>query len=200
MDTDYKMGNTNRPPHFVTSLFIRKWISYTYTDIPISPLSCISLPPSLSHPSRWSQSTTDLLVLCSCFPLAIYFTFGSVYMSMPLSHFVPAYPYPSLCPQVHSLCLHLYYCLAPRFFRTFFFFFLRLYIYVLAYSICFSLSDLFHSVWQTLGPSTSLQITQFRFFLWLSNIPLYICATASLSIHLSIDHHILINYNLFWVS
>ena len=45
---------------------------------------------------------------------------------------------------------------------------------MLAYSICFSLSDLLHSVWQTLGPSSSLQITQFRFFLWLSNIPLYI--------------------------
>ena len=27
----------------------------------------------------------------------------------------------------------------------------------------------------------------FRFFLWLSNIPLYICATSSLSIHLSMD-------------
>ena len=44
-----------------------------------------------------------------CFPLAIYFTFGSVYMSMPLSHFVPAYPSPSPYPQVHSLVgLHLY--------------------------------------------------------------------------------------------
>ena len=41
----------------------------------------------------------------SCFPLASYFTFGSVYMSMPLSHFFPAYPSPSLCPQVHSLRL-----------------------------------------------------------------------------------------------
>ena len=40
---------------------------------------------------------------------------------------------------------------------------------------------------RTLGPSTSLQITQFRFFLWLSNIPLYICATSSLSIHLLMD-------------
>ena len=27
-------------------------------------------------------------MLCGCFPLAIYFTFGSVYVSMPLSHFV----------------------------------------------------------------------------------------------------------------
>ena len=41
---------------------------------------------------------------------------------------------------------------------------------MLAYGICFSLSDLLHSVWQTLGPSTSVQITQFRFILWLSNI------------------------------
>ena len=50
---------------------------------------------------------------------------------------------------------------------------------MLAYGICFSLSDLLHSVWQTLGPSTSLQITQLCFFLWLSNITLYICATSS---------------------
>ena len=34
-----------------------------YTYIPISPLSCVSLPPSLSHPSRWSQST-ELIPLC----------------------------------------------------------------------------------------------------------------------------------------
>ena len=52
---------------------------------------------------------------------------------------------------------------------------------MLAYSICIYFSDLLNSVWQTLGPSTSLQITQFCFFLWLSNIPLYICATSSLS-------------------
>ena len=42
---------------------ITKWISYTYTYIPISHPSCISLPPSLSHPSRWSQST-QLISLC----------------------------------------------------------------------------------------------------------------------------------------
>ena len=33
--------------------------------------------------------------------------------------------------------------------------------------ICFSLSDLPHSVWQTPGSSTSLQMIQFRSFLWL---------------------------------
>ena len=130
-----------------------------------------------------TKQGADLPVLCSCFPLAIYFTFGSVYMSVQLSHFVPAYPSPSLCPQVHSLCLHLYSCPAPKFFRTFF---------LIPY-ICFSILYLFFSFWITSLCMTysrsihSLQITQFRFFLWLSNIPLYICATSSLSIHLSMD-------------
>ena len=62
--------------------------------------------------------------------------------------------------------------------------FSRFHIYALVYNSCFSLSDLLHSVWQSLGPSTSLQMTQFHSFLWLSNIPLYIC-TTSLSIRLS---------------
>ena len=85
----------------------------------------LRLPPTLPIPPLWvvTKRQADLLVLCGCFPLAIYFTFGSVYMSMPLSHFVPAYPSPSLCAQVHSLCLHLYSCPALRSFRTIFFFF-----------------------------------------------------------------------------
>ena len=47
----------------VSFCFITKWISYAYTYIPISPPSCISLPPSLYHPSRWTQST-ELISLC----------------------------------------------------------------------------------------------------------------------------------------
>ena len=42
---------------------IKKQISYMYTYIPISPPSCVFLPTSLSHPSRWSQST-ELISLC----------------------------------------------------------------------------------------------------------------------------------------
>ena len=107
------------------------------------------LPPTLPIPpfQLVTKHQADLPVLCYCFLLAIYYTFGSVYMSiytLPLSHFVPASPSPSPCPQVHSLVgLHLYSHLAPRFFMTFFFLF---HIYVLAYGICFSLSDLLHSV------------------------------------------------------
>ena len=103
--------------HKVNQLYI-----YIYPHIP----SLLHLPPSLPIPPLQvvTNHQADLPVLCSCFPLAIYFTFGSVYMSMPLSHFVPVYPSPSPCSQVHSLCLHLYSCPAPRFFRTLFFFFL----------------------------------------------------------------------------
>ena len=115
--------------------------------------SLLRLPPTLPIPPLQvdTKHEADLAVLCGCFPLAIYFTFGSVYMSMPLSHFIPAYPSPSPGPQVHSLCLRLYSCTAPRFFRTFFFFFFRFHIYVLAYSIAFSISyctlyDMIHYV------------------------------------------------------
>ena len=62
--------------------------------------------------------------------------------------------------------------------------FSRFHIHALIYDICFSLSDLLHSVWQSLDPSTSPQMTQFCSFLWLSNITLYICTTSSLSIRL----------------
>ena len=41
-------------------------------------------------------------------------------------------------------------------------FFFRFHIYVLAYGICFSLSDLLHSVWQTLGPSSSAHFCSLR--------------------------------------
>ena len=82
--------------------------------LPIPPLQVVT------------KHQADLPVLCSCFPLAIYFTFGSIYKSMPISHFVPAYPSSSPCPQVHSLRLHLYSCPAARFFIANFFFFLVL--------------------------------------------------------------------------
>ena len=50
--------------------------------------------------------------------------------------------------------------------------FFRFHIYALTSGICFFLSDLLHSIWQTPGPPTSLQKAPFHSFLWLSNIPL----------------------------
>ena len=67
-----------------------KWISYTYTYIPISPPSWFSLPPSLSHPFRWSQST-ELISLCyaaaSHQPTILH---SLVYICQCYSHFAPA--------------------------------------------------------------------------------------------------------------
>ena len=120
-------------------------VNQQYVHIYLHIHSLLCLPPTLPIPpfSVVTKHRADLPVLCSCFPLAIYFIFGSVYMSMSLSHFITAYPTPFPCPQVHSLHLRLYSCPAPRFIRTIYF---RFHIHVLAYGICFSLSDLLHSV------------------------------------------------------
>ena len=87
---------------------------YIYPHIP----SLLSLLPTLSIPPLQvvTKHRADLPVLCSSFPLAIHFTFGSVYMSMPPSHFIPdSLPLPPPCPQVHSLHLCLYSCPPTRF-------------------------------------------------------------------------------------
>ena len=84
---------------------------------------------------------------------------------------------PSLCPQVHLLCV----CLSvPSLKICSSVPFSRFHTYVFIY-ICFSLSDLLYSVWQALGSSTSWQMTQFCSLLSPSNIPLCICTISSLS-------------------
>ena len=102
-------------------------------------------------------------MLNSRFSLVIYFTYSinSVYMSVPISQFIP---HPSFSPSysclisrsvsLFLLCKqdHLYH--SPRF-----------HVYTLIYSFYFFLSDLLHSVWQSPGPSVSLQMTQFHSFM-----------------------------------
>ena len=118
-------------------IYIYPHISSLLRLLPILPISPFQVV---------TKHQADLPVLCSCLPLAIYFTFGSVYMSMPLSHSVPAYPSPSPCPQVHSLRLRLYSCLAPRFFRTFYYYYYLDSIYMCQHTVFVFLSDLLHSV------------------------------------------------------
>ena len=138
--------------------------------------------PSTSIPLSRSSQNTRLSSLCwRSFLLAVYFTYGRVYISATFSA-CPTLP-STLCPQGCFLCLCLYSCHASMFIQ---YHFSRFHICVLIY-ICFSLSDLIHCVRRTLGSSTSLQMTHFLSFLWLSNIPLCICTTSSLSIYLLID-------------
>ena len=114
-----------------------------------------------------------LLSLCSSFTLPPRFLKSLFYVYL----FIAALQLGSSIP-----CFCFFFLLVCLFFRF--------HIYVLAYGICFSLSDLLHSVWQTLGPSTSVQITQFHFFLWLSNIPLYIYICHIFFIHSSVNGHL----------
>ena len=131
------------------------------------PLGPPSHPP---HPTHLGHHSTELSSLCytSRFPLAICFTHGSVFMSNLISQFVP----PSPCPP----CVHMsvLYCSIPvlqigssvPFFKI--------------PRICVNIRYLFFSFWLTslcMTDSKSNHIskmTQFCFFLWLSNIPLYI--------------------------
>ena len=130
------------------------------------PLFWASLPPHLHpRPTRSSQHQAELPVLGSSFRPALCFIHSRVYMSILLSQFVspssshpmPAYQFSSseslflACKQAH-----LYYLS-------------RFHTYVFIYDICLSLSDLLPSVWQILGPSTSLPTTQSHSFLWLNN-------------------------------
>ena len=125
----------------VNQLFVQ-----IYPHIP----SLLHLPPTLLIPPLQvvTKHPADLPVLCGCFcqlstlHLVVYIcpchSLTSSQLTLPPPH----------GPQVHLLRLHLYSCLAPRFFRTCFFvcLFQIPYICVSIYGICFSLSDLLHYV------------------------------------------------------
>ena len=147
----------------------------TYTQIPSLPSP---LPPAPT-PALWVVRA-ELPALCSRAPSCLFHSRWWFVSQSPSSSHPPL---PALCPQVHSLCPC--FCSRPGtgFISTGF----LDYTNVLMYNVWFSLFNLLHSVRQALGPSTSLKMTQICSFLWLSNIPLYICTTSSLSIHLSMD-------------
>ena len=167
------------------------------THVPISPPFWASLPSSLSHPrdhkalsrSRSSQST-EPISLCyaaaSHQPTILHLV---VYICQCYSHFTPSFALP---PHVLKSILYVYLFipalqLGSSVFGWFFFFF-GFHIY-----ICVSIQYLFFSLWLTSlcrTDSRSIHLTtnnSISFLLWLSNIPLYTCATSSLSIHLSMD-------------
>ena len=110
-------------------------------------------------------------------------------MSIPISQFITPPP-PSHFPPLVSICLfstsvsQFLTCKPVQLYR-----FSRFHIYALIYDICFSLYDLLHSVWQSLDPSTSLQMTQFcSFYGWVIFQCVYIYHIFF--IHSSIDGHL----------
>ena len=123
----------------------------------------MSLPPPPSQLSR-SLQHARLQFLYSSFPLMICFTRDSVYMAVLLSPAVSACPFST--GSVGTI-------------------FSRFHTYALMCNTCFSLSDLLHSIRNTrFVHHTEIDSDS---LLWLSNIPLCVCTTFSLPIHLSMD-------------
>ena len=120
-------------------------------------------------------------------------------MSIPISQFIPPPPHPWLSPlHVHTFVLYI--CVSISALQTGSsvpFFYIPHICVNIWYLFC--TSDLLHSVWRSVGPSMPLQMTQFHSFLWLGNIPLYICTTSSLSIH-PICFNFLSNYSNIYVN
>ena len=121
---------------------------HTSTQVYTVP-SLFNLPPT-SHSAPVLGVITERQggppLIHRTFPLVIWFTPGSVYMSMPLS-VRPTLSAPRY-PQVHSLCLHLYSCLANRVISTIFL--VSIYIYVcvcVCVCVCVNIGYLF--VWLT---------------------------------------------------
>ena len=64
--------------------------------------------------------------------------------------------------------------------------------------ICLSLSDLF--LWTSCPPDPSMlsQMTGFPSFLWLSNIPLYVCVSVSVCVCVCVYHVLFIHSSVDW--
>ena len=138
----------------------RDQITYIYIHTYI-PSSWTSLQPPhpihLGHHRAPSWASHSF----SRFPLAIYFLQGSVYIYVNpnLPFVLPSPPHPvSTCLFSISAFLPWKYVNLNHFSRF------HMYINMLTYDISFSLFDLLCSVWQTLSPSTSLQMTQLHSF------------------------------------
>ena len=115
---------------------------YIYIYPHISSLLC--LPPTLPIPPLQvvTKHRADLLMLCGCFLLAIYFTFGSIYKSIhSLTSSQLTLSSPHVLKSISYVCAII--PVLPRVLHNHFFLFFRFHTYVLAYSIYFSLLTYF---------------------------------------------------------
>ena len=138
----------------------------------------MSLQPAPSAAARspppWVIAERRLTSLCCAeLPTSCPSHHGSVCVSVLLSQFLPpcascavsTSPFFTSGPNSHP---------ADGFIGTIFLD--SVHIYALIYDTCFS--DRLYSVSEALGSYTYLELTQICSFLWLSNIPFYICTTT----------------------
>ena len=113
------------------------------TGIHVFPILKPLPPPSLYHPSGWSQCTSRKQpVSCIKPELAICFLHDSIHVSMPFSQIIPPYPSPSdsKSPLYISVSLLLF-CIQGHHYHP-----SKFHIYMLVYCIGVFLSGLLHSV------------------------------------------------------
>ena len=102
--------------------------------------SCFGFPYQLGHQRALSRVPCSIqLVLISY----LLYTYWRIYVNPSLRiHYSLPIPFLSWCLYICSLCLCLYFCFANKFISAIF----LDSTYMHCYSICFSLSDLLHSV------------------------------------------------------
>ena len=148
----------------------------------------LGFPSHLGHQRILNRAPYAIqLVLCidiSILHINSVFNINSVYTSISISQSAPSPDYSPWYPYICSLCLCLCFSFASKFIYTIV---SGIHIRVLMYNVCFFLFLTCFTLWQSLGPSMSLQMAQFHSFLWLSSVSLYICTTSSLSIALLMD-------------
>ena len=142
------------------------WISCLYTLCPL-PLEPPSLPAPSSHPPGHHRAQSWAPCAAEQLPTSLLFTHRGTHVSTTPSICQTS---PSPRPCGHSVCLCPYPCPSNMFICTIFL--------DSTHYLFFSLWLTSLCVWQSPGPSTSLQMTQFHSFLWLSTIPSYICITS----------------------
>ena len=122
--------------YFTILYWFLLYINMDQPQIFIVPL--LNLPPTLSHPSRLSQTFRfELSASYSKFPLAIYFTYDNIYVSILLFPFVPPSSSLTVSTRLFFMCVsHLLPCKKVHQFYLF-----RFHIYALIY--------LFFSFWLT---------------------------------------------------
>ena len=91
-----------------------KWISHTHNRYPLP----FGLPSHLGYCSALGEFP----VLYSMFPSVVHFrhSINNVYVSIPVSQFLPPYPFPPWYPYICSLRLRLYFCFATKIIYTIF--------------------------------------------------------------------------------
>ena len=136
----------------------------------------------ISYIDRWIVRCWATSVTC------FIHSINGVHMSIPVPPLIPHPPFLPWCPYISFV---LYSCVSDG-----------LYQFVQIPHTCVSMWYLFfwlHSVWQSLGPSTSLHMTQFCSSLRLSSIPLYLpmCVCVYTYTYTYIDIYAYIHHTFF---